>query len=574
MNYLGVDFGTSNCVAAHAGPSGSVELIPLENDRIILPTVVFAPRIEAINSPIAPAEFQRRLRQAAIDDQAQIRRELADFAAELDGYDRMHKPSPPTPPRKPKREEYTSTTEFETDFAIYTNYLSRYPILRRDYEAELEIFWPKRDEYEQKQRAYLRRPRTTEELETMVERAMHREAVDAAEQFYWDQTFFDALQTAVDFEFGTDAINTYTNDPLSGFFLRSPKAFLGTDLKVDHIEAFTRVITAILQRIKHQAESHCGRVFDGIVLGRPVNYQGSSIQAGNQQALQIMRDAATRAGFQAVRFFLEPSAASLTLGDYSISPDDRVLIIDVGGGTTDCVFFEWLNDASRHLRVLSFAGDRIGGSDFDQSLAWHAFMPLLGKDHLLKDGLPIPHAILHDAISTRDVPAQIRFGHAAYRIERLIESARDPIPLMRLLDLQKNQLQYKLLITAERLKILLSDLDRYTAKLDFIEAGLSTDCDHEQLQRASTQPIGAIERILSQAIESAEVQPTKIFITGGMSKSVELSRSLARFFGDTLPVNPLASLTAVGHGLGIVAGALSTQADDIIALQYEPLGLD
>ena len=59
-----------------------------------------------------------------------------------------------------------------------------------------------------------------------------------------------------------------------------------------------------------------------------------------------------------------------------------------------------------------------------------------------------------------------------------------------------------------------------------------------------------------------------------MSKSVELSRSLARFFGDTLPVNTLASLTAVGYGLGIVAGALSTKADDVIALQYEPLGLN
>ncbi len=574
MNYLGVDFGTSNCVAAHVDTFGAVELIPLEGDRQILPTVVFAPRKEVVNSPIAPAEFQRRLRQAEIDDQSEIRKELVEFAKEMDGYDRKNKPSPPPPPRKPKREVYKSTTEFETDLASYTSYLSSYPTLRREYESELEIFWPRRKEYERQHRAYLRRPRTTEELEAMVMRAIQREAVDAAEQAYWDQTFFDALRNTIDFEFGTEAINTYTTDPLSGFFLRSPKAFLGTDLKADQIEAFTRVIAAILEHIKRQAETHCRRIFDGIVLGRPVNYQGISIQAGNQQALNIMRDAATRAGFEVVRFFLEPSAASLTLADQSLSANDRALIIDVGGGTTDCVYFEWLDGLTRQLQVLSFAGDRVGGSDFDQSLAWHVFMPLLGKDHLLKDGLPIPHSILHDAISTRDVPAQIRFGHAAYRIERLIDAARDPSPLIRLLSLQQHQLQYKLLMTAERMKILLSDLDSYTALLDYIEADLSVDCDLQHLQQASAQPIRAIERILGQAIERAGIQPTKVFVTGGMSKSLELSASLARFFGPTLPVNPLASLTAVGQGLGIVAGALSSNADDIIATQYEPLGLD
>jgi hypothetical chaperone protein len=283
-----------------------------------------------------------------------------------------------------------------------------------------------------------------------------------------------------------------------------------------------------------------------------------------------MRDAAIRAGFQKISFFLEPSAASLTLGDHSLSADDRVLIIDIGGGTTDCVFFEWVDGLTTQLRVLSFAGDRVGGSDFDQSLAWHAFMPLLGKDHLLKDGLPIPHAILYDAISTRDVPAQIRFGHAAYRIERLI----DPVPLKRLLSLQQHQLQHKLLMTAERMKILLSDLDSYTAPLDFIEPSLSIDCDHLHLQQASAQPIGAIERILNQAIDQAGTQPTKVFVTGGMSKSIELSTSLARFFGTSLPVNSLASLTAVGYGLGIVAGTLSKRSGDIITTQYKPLGLD
>jgi hypothetical chaperone protein len=573
MNYLGVDFGTSNCVAAHVGINGEVELIPIEDNRQILPTVVFAPRKEVVNTTIAPTEFQHRLRQAEIDDQTQIRKELAEFAKEMDGYDRKNKPSPPSPPRKPKRDNYKSTTEFETDFASYTHYLSLYPALRQAYEAELEIFWPKREEYERQHKAYLRRPRTIEELEAMVTRAMQREAVDAAEQAYWDQTFFDALRTTIDFEFGTEAINTYTTDPLSGFFLRSPKAFLGTDLKADQLEAFTRVIAAILQHIKHQAETHCRKVFDGIVLGRPVNYQGSAPKAGNEQALNIMRDAAIRAGFQKISFFLEPSAASLTLGDHSLSADDRVLIIDIGGGTTDCVFFEWVDGLTKQLRVLSFAGDRVGGSDFDQSFAWHAFMPLLGKDHLLKDGLPIPHAILHDAISTRDVPAQIRFGHAAYRIERLIDHARDPVPLKRLLSLQQHQLQHKLLMTAERMKILLSDLDSYTAPLDFIEPSLSIDCDHLLLQQASAQPIGAIERILNQAINQAGTQPTKVFVTGGMSKSVELSASLARFFGSSLPVNQLASLTAVGHGLGIVAGSLSTKAGAVATTQYDPLGL-
>ena len=45
MNYLGVDFGTSNCVASAKGAGGEIEFVPLENGQLILPTVLFVPRV-------------------------------------------------------------------------------------------------------------------------------------------------------------------------------------------------------------------------------------------------------------------------------------------------------------------------------------------------------------------------------------------------------------------------------------------------------------------------------------------------------------------------------------------------
>ena len=74
---------------------------------------------------------------------------------------------------------------------------------------------------------------------------------------------------------------------------------------------------------------------DAICLGRPVNFHGQRGEVANRQAVAIMETAAVAAGFKYVEFMFEPIAAAL---DYerSIERDVVALVLDAGGGTTDC----------------------------------------------------------------------------------------------------------------------------------------------------------------------------------------------------------------------------------------------
>ncbi|MBR7404530.1 Hsp70 family protein, partial [Klebsiella pneumoniae] len=55
----------------------------------------------------------------------------------------------------------------------------------------------------------------------------------------------------------------------------------------------------------------------------------------NQQAQGVLERAAHRAGFREVVFQYEPVAAGLDF-EATLTEEKRVLVVDIGGGTTDC----------------------------------------------------------------------------------------------------------------------------------------------------------------------------------------------------------------------------------------------
>lgn len=71
------------------------------------------------------------------------------------------------------------------------------------------------------------------------------------------------------------------------------------------------------------------------VIGRPINFQGLGGDEANQQAQGILERAAHRAGFRDVVFQYEPVAAGLDF-EATLTEEKRVLVVDIGGGTTDC----------------------------------------------------------------------------------------------------------------------------------------------------------------------------------------------------------------------------------------------
>ncbi len=59
-----------------------------------------------------------------------------------------------------------------------------------------------------------------------------------------------------------------------------------------------------------------------------------------------------------------------------------MLVVDIGGGTTDCSLLlmgpQWRARLDREASLLGHSGCRIGGNDLDIALAFKNLMPLLG----------------------------------------------------------------------------------------------------------------------------------------------------------------------------------------------------
>jgi|GEM_PF-3066246 len=116
--------------------------------------------------------------------------------------------------------------------------------------------------------------------------------------------------------FGDAALNEYLSDPTRGYFVKSPKSFLGVaGLSEDIRERFVTVIGAMMANVKLRADRQLASDLDqdisAVVIGRPVNFQGLGGADANAQSLSMLEEAARLAGFSEVVFQYEPMAAAL-----------------------------------------------------------------------------------------------------------------------------------------------------------------------------------------------------------------------------------------------------------------------
>ncbi|WP_299003057.1 molecular chaperone [uncultured Shewanella sp.] len=335
---------------------------------------------------------------------------------------------------------------------------------------------------------------------------------------------------------GQQAIEAYLDMPNEGFYVRSPKSFLGAvGLRADQISLFEDIVTLMMQYIKRQAESHLGERISHAVIGRPVNFQGIGGEESNQQAEAVLRMAAKRAGFDDVAFLFEPIAAGM---DYEVRLEENktVLVVDVGGGTTDCSVVKMGPSHSqgivRHDDFLGHSGQRIGGNDLDIALSMAAFMPHLGLGSLMKNQLPMPNQAFWNAVAVNDVSAQRDFSSLSARklIESLIKDAQAPELLSRLLKVQQQQLGYQLVRSAESAKIALSNEDNVTVDLSYVASNVQAQVSGSLFESAIDMPLSRIEALMDEALSQANVTPEVIYVTGGTARSPAIYRKIASLY--------------------------------------------
>jgi hypothetical chaperone protein len=336
--------------------------------------------------------------------------------------------------------------------------------------------------------------------------------------------------------FGRAALAAYLEAPSAGYFIKSPKSFLGAKGLSDEIRArFVGVVTAMMANVKRHADTAAGGSIDDVVIGRPINFQGAGGEEENRAALGMLVESALDAGFKHVAFLYEPMAAAMEY-EARLDHEECVLVLDIGGGTTDCSFVRVgptrRATVERDADILGHAGERIGGHDYDQLLALRAIMGLLGYEGGLLSGLPIPNTYFVDAVSTNDVNAQQRFysRRTLERLDRLVVEAQIPERIGRLRSVQTERLTYRIVRSAELAKVALSDSDQTGIDLDYLEQALAGSTDRRVFAQACERLLVHLEGLVTESVTAAGREPDVIYLTGGMARATIVRRYLARKF--------------------------------------------
>jgi len=394
-------------------------------------------------------------------------------------------------------------------------------------------------------------PATGDEAQALLRRAMN----------FNREEDIDVLSNSV--QFGLASLKQYITDPEEVYFVKSPKSFLGASgLKPQQVAVFEDLVCSMMLHIRQQAQSQLTESLDQAVIGRPINFQGLGGDEANAQAVGILERAAKRAGFRDVVFQYEPVAAGLEF-EATLSEEKRVLVVDIGGGTTDCSVLlmgpQWRTRHDREQSLLGHSGCRVGGNDLDIALAFKSLMPLLGMGGDTEKGIALPILPWWNAVAINDVPAQTDFYSAANgRLLRdLARDARDAEKVSLLYKVWQQRLSYRLVRSAEESKIALSETTQIDTSLPFISDELATAISQDGLEAALNQPLTRILEQVQLALENSSEKPDVIYLTGGSARSPLIKKALAQ----QLPGIPIAG----GDDFGSVTAGLARWAQVVFA---------
>ena len=361
--------------------------------------------------------------------------------------------------------------------------------------------------------------------------------------------------------YGRLALHEYL-EGYEGRLMRSLKSLLGSKL-IKHDTSvlgtalpFKDLLGMFIAELKNRAEANAGRAFDQVVLGRPVFFVDDD-PAADQEAENTLAEVARKIGFKDVSFQYEPIAAAF---DYEsgIDREELVLIVDIGGGTSDFSLVRLAPERhlldDRHGDILATGGVHIGGTDFDKQLSLQGVMPLFGYGSRMKSQALMPTsyhlnlATWHTINSVYSQKSQLSLGSMRYDIE-------DTLGIDRLFKLIDQRAGHWLAMEVEASKIELTEADSRQVDLGRIEPALSVDLTRTLFEDAVDSLLERVRGSVTELLAKAGVgvaQVDTVFFTGGSSGIPALRQSVAAMLPNARHVEGNI-FGSIGSGLAIEA---------------------
>ncbi len=343
---------------------------------------------------------------------------------------------------------------------------------------------------------------------------------------------------------GPLAIERYLEAEDKGRLVQSLKSFL-TSRNLKSTEIFGRqrtleeLISIILRDIRTEAERQFGGSVTHAVVGRPVRFVGSESPADDAFAEARLELALQQAGFEQVRFELEPVGAAYHY-ESTLDHDELIMIGDFGGGTSDFSLIRVGPGVRRRGRtsqdLLANGGVGIAGDSFDSRIVRHLVSPALGDGTSLRSWnkiLPVPTWVYRNLERWHHL-SLLRAKDVIDMLRSVKAQALEPDRIAALLYLIEHDLGYRLHQAVQHVKCVLSDspegVFRFLDGDVYIEASVS----RAEFEAWIAGELCAIEECVDRTVRQAAVELSgvdRVFLTGGSSFVPAVRRIFETRFG-------------------------------------------
>lgn len=370
---------------------------------------------------------------------------------------------------------------------------------------------------------------------------------------------------------GPGAIDEYLAADTKGRLMQSLKSYLpNRDLKSTEVfgkaYAFEDLVSRILADLRLYAEKRLGEPVRHAMIGRPVQFVGADSEDDNQYAVQRLRDALQKAGFESVDFEMEPVAAAYYY-ESTLQQDELILIGDFGGGTSDFSLLHVGPGVRQRGRkpedLLGNSGVGLAGDAFDAKIVRKLVSPRLGADatvESMKKRLPAVPNWVFTRLEHWHHLSFLQSRNLLESLKKTMARASDPEAIEALIFLIEEDLGYQLHQAVQKVKCRLSESDHAT--FHFVDGGMNIRAQvaRHDFENWIAEELRSIEVCVDGLLRETGIPPEKVdrvFLTGGTSLVPAVRKIFTSRFGADR-VRTGNEFTSVARGLTLRAAEVTS----------------
>lgn len=343
--------------------------------------------------------------------------------------------------------------------------------------------------------------------------------------------------------FGDHAIQSYVDESGEGRLIRSVKKYLpsisftGTQV-AGKVYGLEDLIGRFLRELKLRADRLNQTEVTQVLMGRPALF--SHDLEKDKLAQKRLHLAAESAGFKDIDFFPEPLAAAYEYRKI-ISGEKIILVVDLGGGTSDFTVMKIHPTDPSQCEVLSIGGVSVAGDKLDGQIMREIVSPHFGsqveyKMPLSSNVLSMPASLKSNLSSPADITlmSQKDVMNFLREAEKGVVNPQDKVRMQQLFHLIGENLGFSLFEKIEESKrqVCSHDFGHFIYDMDeiFVEEKFSRADFNQVIQEKANLILSTMDDVIQQAqLQHSDID--SICCTGGTSKVPLIRDELEKRFG-------------------------------------------